>query len=287
MRQTAWLVCASLLVLGCGGSANMEYLAQSGGDALAVAQQPARAAAEAAQEAPSRLIEQRKIIYNSDIDLVVEHFAEAESRIPEIIEQHGGYIADLTVDRTRGSYLTGRFSARVPTQNYNALLSALESLGSPETRTQTAQEVTEEYVDLQSRIASKQQLEARILKLLETQGATLEKVIHVERELARVREEVERMQGRLRYLTNRVALATVTINLREERAYEPAEVPAFAARVEQAWSASVLSLRRLGESLTIAVVVLTPWLVIILPITAIGWYLLRRSKLLQRALGGS
>ena len=138
--------------------------------------------------------------------------------------------------------------------------------------------MTEEYVDLEARIANKQRLEKRILELLEDSDGKITDIIEVERELARVRGEIEQMEGRLRYLTNRTKLTTVAIVAREQRDYVPPEAPTFLGRTRQAWDNSLLSLRNFGEDLAVVVVLAFPWLltlsVFVLPTL---WYARRRK----------
>jgi hypothetical protein len=290
MRHKPWFVGLLILGLGCGAeSANKEYFASAAASA-AVGAAPAdeeAPAQEAQPEQAAQVLQERKIIYTANIGLVVEDFAAAETDIPKLIAQFGGYLANVSVDRTRGSYLTANYTVRVPTERYADLLAALETLGMVESQTQSTQEVTEEYVDLQSRISSKQQLEQRILKLLEDRNDAIEKVLQVERELARVREEIEQMQGRLRFLANRVALATIVINVREERDYEPPQEPTFASRIGRAWDDSIGSLIDVGQSTVVTLVFLAPWLVLLLPIPVLLAWLARRRFRLGRASGGS
>ena len=204
---------------------------------------------------------ERKIIYVAGVELVVEDFAEVQRRIPELVRRHDGYLAEANVDRTHGAHPGGRWVARIPVARFDAFLDAVVELGVPEQRSQTAQDVTEEYVDLEARIANKRRLEERVLDLLERREGKIEEVIKVEQELSRVREEIERMEGRLRYLQNRTALTTVTITAREERDYVPPQAPSFTGRVTQAWVGSLRSLRQFGEWLVIASVAAAPWLI--------------------------
>ncbi|MGE0555392.1 MAG: DUF4349 domain-containing protein, partial [Gemmatimonadales bacterium] len=81
----------------------------------------------------------------------------------------------------------------------------------------SSQDVGEEYVDIEARIGNARRLEERLVIMLATRTGKLEEALAVERELARVRESIERLEGRLRYLGARVAESTITIEL-----YEPA-----------------------------------------------------------------
>jgi len=223
----------------------------------------------------------RKIIYEADLTLIVDDFAQTEADVPKLVKQYGGYLADVSVDRNQGYQLSGRWKARIPTDRFDAFLDAVSKLGVPEQRRQTAQDVTEEFVDLEARIANKKRLEERIVELLKESTGKIKDVLEVERELARVRTEIEQMEGRLRYLTNRTALTTVTITAREERDYVPPQAPTFLARIQQAWRGSLLALRSAGESLIVALVFATPWIVLAAVVLVPPLWIIRRH---QRAL---
>ena len=211
----------------------------------------------------STAADERKIIYTAEVTLVTDDFGAAEQGVPKLIKQHGGYISEGAVERTSGASRSGRWVARVPVDRFDAFLDALSTLGVPEHRSQRAQEVTEEYVDLQSRIATQRRLEERILKLLEDRGGNIEDTIRMENELSRIRGEAERMEGRLRYLTDRTSLTTVTINVREEQSYTPPEAPEFAQRLSEGFSDSIDSMTDTGQNLAVVGARAVPWLVVV------------------------
>ena len=143
----------------------------------------------------------------------------------------------------------------------------------------SAQDVTEEFVDLEARIANKKRLEERIVELLKDSSDKIKDVIEVERELARVRGEIEQMEGRLRYLTNRTELTTVTISAREVREYVPPEALKFVGRVAQAWGNSLLSLKVLGENVAVTLVYTFPWLLVLGIVLAPPiWYVRKNNR---------
>ena len=225
----------------------------------------------------------RKIVYQAEITLVVEDVSQTETKISELVKQYGGYVADSTVDRRQGKRLSGRWQVRIPVDKFDGFLEAVSKLGIAESRQQTAQDVTEEYVDLEARIATKKQLEARIVELLAKTSGQIKDIIEVERELARVRGEIEQMEGRLRYLTNRTDLTTVTIAVREERNYVPPEAPSFSARIQEAWNGSLTSFREYAEDSAVAAVYLLPWAVLVIAILIpLAWISIRSGARLKR-----
>jgi hypothetical protein len=278
MQHATVLFCSLVLALGCGSSAEF-------GSGQAGSEAASKVAADQGGEAGDRAagndlaIAERKIIYEAEVKLVVEDFSQTETAIPQLVQQHGGYLANSTVDRTRGDRRSGRWIARIPVERYEAFLEAASQLGVPETINQTAQDVTEEYLDLEARIANKQRLEQRILELLKNPQGEIKDVIEVERELARVRGDIEQMEGRLKYLANRTALTTVTLVVREQRDYTPPQAPSFATRIGRSWENSLAMLRLFAENFTLVAVFAAPWLAILLIVAGPpAWYLRSRSK---------
>jgi hypothetical protein len=288
------VVCCALV--GCGETTKKKTTAtttdKSAGTSYAAAMkaQTGQAGSEAiAASATSAeqgtTSEDRKIIYTAEVHLVTEDFERTEAGVPKLIKQHGGYISEGGVQRTYGDGRTGRWVARVPVDRFDAFLDALPTLGVTEHRSQRAVEVTEEFVDLQARIATTRKLEERILKLLEDHTGKIEEMLKVESELSRVRGDAERMEGRLRYLTDRTSMTTVTISAREERDYVPPEAPEFADRVSGGFSDSVVSLAETSQDLVVGLAQAAPWilasLVFVIPAAVFGrrrWRAWRQGK---------
>jgi len=204
----------------------------------------------------------RKIIYNSSIGLVVEDYREFESNFPGLVAQHGGFVANNKTDRQYNDSQHGMWVVRVPVSQYSDFLAGIDGLGFAESRHENAQDVTEEYVDVEARIKNKKVLETRIVKMLEERSGKLTDVLQIERELSRVREEIERMEGRIRYLADQTSLATVTVNCREEKEYVPAAAPTLVSRMTHSWSGSLATMRHVFEEILITLIAMIPWLVL-------------------------
>lgn len=226
--------------------------------------------------ATSSTTAERKIVYTSSIGLVVEDYQTFESELPKLVDKHGGFVASSDTDRRYQNNQSGRWVVRIPIEQYSDFLSGVGELGFAESRSENAQDVTEEYVDLQARIENKKRLESRILTMLEERAGKLSDVLEIERELARVREEIERMEGRLRFLKDRTSLATITINCREEKEYTPPEPPTLLSRITASWTGSLTSLRRTGENFLVGSIAVLPWLVVLAIPVLIVRYLIRR-----------
>ena len=304
MRMSAWNVrteCAALsvwllsvIVLGCGSPDGYYADRRTKSKATSVTSDdtPAATASKAdfsgkkpsvklaPDEAPSgeAIEDTRKIIYTGGVDLVVDSFLEVETSLPKLIRQYHGQLAGSDRRRTSGEQLSGHWVVRVPVREFDRFLDAVCRLGVPESRQINAQDVSEEYIDLEARLKNKQRLEERMLKLLEERTGELKDVLAVEAELSRVREGIEQIEGRLRFLNDRLALTTLTINVREEKDYVPPEAPTLNQQIASTFGNSLHSLTTLGVNLLLAGVALAPWaplgLVVALPI----WYVRRKAR---------
>jgi hypothetical protein len=204
----------------------------------------------------------RRIIYEADLTVIVKDVGAAEKELLAQLKELGGYIADATVNRTHGEQLSGQWRVRIPVDKFDVFLDKISRLGITENRRQTAQDVTEEFVDLEAQIANKKKLEERILGLLEKSTGKIADVIAVEHELGRIRNEIERMEGRLKFLSNRTDMTTVSISFREEQEYVPEQAPTLSSRIGEAWDTSLTSLGEFGERFLLATVAAFPWIAV-------------------------
>ena len=196
----------------------------------------------------------RKIIYNASLEVVVEKFDDVPSRISNMVKQYDGFVSSAELGRMTGERRSGHWTVRIPVVNYQDFLDAVGDIGVPASRNETASDVTEEFVDIEARLANKKKLETRILELLERPDDKIQHVIEVERELARVRELIERMEGRMRYLADATSLTTVDIRVREERDYVPPQALTLSTRIRSAWAASLTNGRKFFDDAVVFIV---------------------------------
>jgi hypothetical protein len=198
--RCACLLLMALAVLGCAG----EYHSMSIESDMAREHADTTTDSEAVadpgmgQPLPSLNTLQRKIIYTADVELVVEEFNWIPSKVEKLVQDFKGYIAGSTVTGTPGHPRSGKWTIRVPVEGYGKFLTAVQKLGEVHRVSSDSKDVSEEYYDLETRISNKEKQEARLLELLADATGQLDEVLSVERELARVREEIERMKGRVR-----------------------------------------------------------------------------------------
>ena len=167
----------------------------------------------------------------------VESIEPAVAAVQKLARDANAYITNTSMQSADKRARVATLTLRVPAANFDRVLSGLEPLGDVEQVNVTSEDVGEEYMDAGVRLQNSRRLETRLLELLATRTGRLEDVLAVERELARIREEIERMEGRMRYLRNRADISTLTIELHEPQPlltnYEGNNVLTGALR--QAW----------------------------------------------------
>lgn len=219
----------------------------------------------------------RKIIYNGQVELVVEDFSGVPELVVELVKKYNAYVASSNLHGISGSNRRACWTIRVPVERYEEFLGAAKGLGEVKSVGTTSSDVSEEYYDVEARIRNKTKEEQRLLVLLEERPGKLEDVIAIERELSRVREELERMQGRMRVLTDLTSLTTVTLSIEEIKNYEPPQTPTLATRARRSFEDSVSAIQHAGESIVIGAVALAPWLPIVGVILTPGFFAARRA----------
>ncbi len=157
---------------------------------------------------------ERKIIREGTISLETKDAKAMTQQIAQAVTRYKGYITEdvITDYETRVEH---RVTIRVPASQFDALLEAIaQGAGELKSKNISARDVTEEYVDVASRIKTKKELEARYQQLLQ-KASKVEEMLSIEREMGTLRSDIESMEGRLRYLKDRVAFSTLTVNYYE------------------------------------------------------------------------
>jgi len=309
LRCLALISMASIFLLaGCGSK--MDKRAAAPGSAASEAEAPklesvdfagggedrstngysaTRAPADAAPAKPAL---PRKLVFNAEVQIIVTNDSDLDSaraQLRELIKSHGGIVTEENTSGATGLQRTGRWTIRVPVDRFDSFLDALATLGIVDRLVKKSQEVTEEFYDLEARIRQKKVEEAGLLKLQEQAAAIMNKdpkarmedLLAVRREWNNVRQEIERMEGRLKLLTNLTDLTTVTLTIQERKNYVPPTAPTFGGRIGQTFTDSVDALKRFGQGLVLVAVGLGPWLPVIAVVVVPLWLLFRR--LMRRA----
>lgn len=227
-----------------------------------------------------RIVE-RKVIYEALLSVKVPDVDKAVRDLNGKAADLGGYVADSNRDNAR-DLPTARITYRIPQARYTDLMAYARTLGEPGTEWIDSTDVTEEFVDLEARLANRLVHEERLLAML-SKTESVEELLAVERELARVREDIEIIEGRLRYLGEKVDMATVTISLSQQPG--ATEVPGIkpvgiSETLRRALKAIVTSATLFLDVLSFLVIAIAALLPFAVPVLALLWliFYLRRKK---------
>jgi Domain of unknown function (DUF4349) len=206
------------------------------------------------------------VIRTGQAFIEVDKVDPAILKIRQLAAQVGGYIANSSISGGRDQIRQATLELKIPAPRYDQAVGSLSTIGKVETVNSTAQDVGEEFVDVTARVSNARRLEERLIILLSSRTGKLDEVLRVERELARVREEIERYEGRLRFLSTRVATSTLTITVHEPAPIlgnAPGDNP-IAAAVRRAWKNFVTLvagfIASLGVVIPLALLGLAAWM---------------------------
>jgi hypothetical protein len=175
------------------------------------------------------------IIRTGQATVQVDSLEIGIARVQRLAQQLGGYVANTSMQSGSENAREATLELKIPAARWDAALGGLKPVGKLESQQTSTQDVGEEYVDVTARMNNARRLEERLVTLLATRTGKLEDVLAVERELARVREEIERYEGRLRFLRSRVSMSTLTVVLHERYpVLSPGQNPILSAFAE-AW----------------------------------------------------
>ena len=219
MKRTLSVLLAVVLLIGClaacasgntaadrGMAAKEEYY-----DGYLVTD---NAPAEEIGKVESPLTVGRKIIRNARLRIETKAFDEAVSALQKQVDDVGGYVESFETDGSRASYRDAEIVVRVPADQLDTFLSAAEGLGSVTYKSTSVNDVTDSYVDVESRIAALKAEKEALTELL-ARAASLSDVLEVRDRLTDVTGALEAYQARLNAMDSQIAYSTVTLTLRE------------------------------------------------------------------------
>lgn len=213
----------------------------------------------------------RQVIRAAVLRVEVVKFEEGSKALVRIAESSGGFIADSNISQEEPPY--GTFTLRVPAVRFSEVLDRVGALGKVTGRRVSGQDVTEEFVDLRARIRNLEHHERQLLTFME-KAVKVADLLAIEQELTRVRGEIEQQTGRLRFLGNRVEMATVEVGLYEKAKQSSGLFWDFSASLQKVRTAFLGTIRQVlaaSERLFVLISALVPLALLALA----GWGLIR------------
>ncbi len=219
----------------------------------------------------------RKVIRTGAIQLVVGDYASARTKLDALLAASGGYVDSTQVNHSQGSVSNATVVLRLPSATFSSILPKLRELGEITSETTNAADITAQYVDISARLASSQALEKRLLELATARDGGIEAVLAVERELARVRGEIESYEGTMRQWNDQISMSTLTLSLSTRApAIAATAAPGLGQQISNGFNSSIQALRDFGGWLAVSIIAFLPWLVLLIPGFVIGRRFYRR-----------
>jgi hypothetical protein len=299
-KKIMYGVIVSLLLLAatgcCPSHALMPMEAQDGGvaregvvekEAAAdwdVAESPAGSGASYDEDAGPDVTVERLIIRNAWLDLVVPDTEKALAEIENVVSEMDGFIVESSVYQY-GESKRASVQLRIPAEKLDQALGHFRDLAT-EVRSEnvSGQDVTDEYVDLQSRLRSKEATEAKLLEFLEEAEDT-EAALAVYAELERIQTDIEVIKGRMQYLEQSAAMSSVSIELTPDELAQPIEIGGWhpEGTLRDSVEALIRVLQFLVDALIVIVVVVLPVVIVVFgPLVAL-FFIIRAIVRRRRA----
>ena len=181
----------------------------------------------------------RKIIKTADIRFQVTDLEASTKKLEHITEKYSGFISSM--NQTNSNYeLNNYVTVRIPSEKLDTFISEIEkeSIFTNYKRTKS-EDVSEEFVDITTRMTTKKEVRDRYIDILRNKAKTVQDVLDAEDKIRVVQEEIESIEGRLKYLNNQISLSTVNVELYQEVPYvSPPNInkKPFLAKIKQGFS---------------------------------------------------
>jgi hypothetical protein len=188
------------------------------------------------------------VIRTAQITLTTPDFAKARASVEEILKRLGGHIGNLSIGSPADSGQSFQATLRVPVDRLDAAMAEIRHLGRVETEQQGGEEVTRQMVDLDARLANGRNTEQRLADILRRSTGKITDVLAVEKEIDRVRGDIERMEADHKNLDDRVNFATLDVRINEEyKAHLAVSAPSTPGRLR---NSAVEGYKNVADSLT-------------------------------------
>ncbi|WP_138184890.1 DUF4349 domain-containing protein [Paenibacillus alvei] len=298
MKKKNWgwqtVVLASLLLLlllgGCSSASDSQGLkpgntapegAQmevTSNDAAASSEEPLQAGA-GQQVQQVQVKTERKLIYEAQLRMEVADYGAVKEKLNRFIALSQGYVlqfSDQETDSERG----GSYVIKIPAVGFQSFIDELgkwESISY--TRQYSANDVTEEYVDLQARLKARRTVESRLLSFME-KATKSEDLLNFSNELGNVQAEIEQIVGKMRYYDNNVAMSTITLDMFQRLKAKRGQAleDAFGTQVADTLVGSWDALVKCVKSIVLVLVALLPFLCALLIIGTPIWLIARKKR---------
>ena len=264
-RIVALLIVLALVTTGCAMKSAPQMMMEESAPMEAPAEydKSARSASTASGGEAAVAVAQdlpKMIIYTGEISLVVKDTIKAQEDITQMVEAMEGYVSNSSSYAYGGGLMRINLTLRLPADRFNEVMADLRAMAMEVTQENIgSQDVTQEYVDLESRLRALEAKADRLEELMKEAEDT-EAVLAVYQELSQTEQEIEQTKGRMQYLERSAAMATITVSLTPDELSQPVEIAGWrpAGIAKQAIEALVSVFQWLLGALIWIVILIVP-----------------------------
>lgn len=284
MNKLSILILSSVFLLGC--AAQGDYSSRVAMEGSTAAKSDAKPTdASAYSETPAL---ERKIIRKAELTIEVQSTKEAQQHVTSIAENNGGFVVTSEAVQRESENQNKRLVdvklvLRVPSAKFNEALTQIQNLATNlPVNNVNSQDVSEEFIDLEARVRTQRALELQFLEIMK-RANKVEEALEVQRQVAEVRTEIEKLEGRKRFLENQSSLSTITVNIQT-----PLPIVVTASGFRHTVRESASQSLDLAEGIVLFfvrfVIVMTPiFVMIVLPLGLVALYFRRRALRIRLA----
>jgi glycine cleavage system regulatory protein len=172
---------------------------------------------------PPPVQETRKIIRTADVALEVESYEATYTKLNDLVSAEKGQISSASTQKLANGKIRATVILRILPERFEAVLARLKEFGTIQNQTIGSQDVTKAYIDLETRLKSKEILAERLRKLLAEAKGNVKELMEVEVQLGATNEAIEQLKGEIKYYDNQIGMSTITLRISEKDLGQPFE----------------------------------------------------------------
>lgn len=223
--------------------------------------------------------DKRMIIRSGTMQVEVDNFGDTEGKVKQIVNGLNGYVTNSAAQLNASGKKQGTITIRVSSDKFDALVDELSKIGKVMNQNISGKDVTEEFMDAEARLKTQRELESRLLQLLAEKTANLTAVVEVEQKLAAVRENIEKTEGRMRFLKDQAAYSTITLSVFEPAMLNTSSGGGFFYEIGQGVKKGLSGFTSVISGLITIVIALSPIIAILGLVIYITIRIIKKRKL--------
>jgi hypothetical protein len=223
--------------------------------------------------------DKRMIIRSGAMSIEADNYNDTEAKVKQIVNGLNGYVTNSSSQLNTAGKKQGAITIRVSSDKFDNLVDELAKVGKVMNQNINGRDVTEEYMDSEARLKTQRELETRLLQLLAEKTANLTSVVEVEQKLAQVRENIEKTEGRMRFLKDQASYSTLTVSVFEPAILNTSTGGGFFHEIGQSVKKGLTGFTSVVSGIITSVIALSPILALAGAIVYVVVRVLRKRKL--------